>query len=61
MSPPFQPVNQGNADDDRPQDQPGAQHAGPAIILPIAYCQASPRVRMRSSPMTAFGHGSGAK
>ena len=28
---------------------------GAAITLPIAWCQGSPRVRMRSSPMIAFG------
>jgi hypothetical protein len=51
---------QGNADDDRRQAQPVGQHAGPAITLPIARCQASPGVRMRSSHMMAFGNDSGA-
>jgi hypothetical protein len=33
---------------------------GAAITLPIACCQASPSVRMRSSPIMAFANGSGA-
>jgi hypothetical protein len=60
ISPPSQSVEQANADDDRRQDQPSGQHAGAAFTLPIACCQASPSVRMRSSPLMAFGNGSGA-
>src|SRR5215475_4027626 len=51
---------QGDADDDRRRDQSVGQYAGPAIALTIACCQASPSVRMRPSPMMAFGNGSGA-